>query len=803
MPFVTLRIFVSSTWHDLQPERAAVEKALHRMDMPKFVGMEYFGNRDDTTRAVSLKEVDRSQLYVGIFGGRYGSGITEDEYRRARELGLRCFVYFKDESTITQFDDEPEKTEKLKTLKAQLRGLHLINHPFKNPDELATQIATDLHNWIVNEFLPAQQQTLENRALHQLPAPPSDFTGRVAELQAMRDNLQNGVTISGLQGLGGVGKTALALKLAAEIKDRYAAAQFYLNLKGASAQPLSAAEALSHVIRAYHPTVRLPETVEQLQPLYLSVLQEAVQHGQGVLLLFDNAASRAQVEPLMPPAGCVLLVTSRQHFTLPGMFEQNLEALPPEDARALLLRLCARLGAEADELAKLCGRLPLALRVAGSFLRERRDYPVGKYLERLRAARLQQLPEVAASLGFSYELLPPAQQARWRALAVFPNTFDLAAAAAVWEAEEDAAQEALSELTAYSLLDWEDKTSRYRLHDLARDYARDCASAAEYQTLQQRHATHFCEVLASAQELYLQGGAAVTQGLSLYDQERENIEAGQAWAAAQREQDEQAAELCIEYPNAGVYVLDLRLHPREYIRWLELQLAVTRRLQRRDGEGGALGNLGNVYADLGEPRKAIEFYEQQLTIAREIGDRRGEGNALDNLGLAYVELGEPRKAIEFHEQALVVMREIGNRRGEGAALGNLGLAYAALGEPRRAIEFYEQDLVIAREIGDRRGEGAVLGNLGIAYKDLGEPRKAIEFHEQRLLIAREIGDRKGEGNALWNLSLSLDKLGERDRAIACAEAALRVYEEIESPRADRVRRRLAEWRAEMKNGNEE
>ena len=93
-----LHVFVSSTWLDLQPERAAVETAMQRLRETKFVGMEYFGSRDEDTRRVSLDEVDRSQVYVGILGGRYGSGITEAEYRRAWELGLPCFIYFKDEA---------------------------------------------------------------------------------------------------------------------------------------------------------------------------------------------------------------------------------------------------------------------------------------------------------------------------------------------------------------------------------------------------------------------------------------------------------------------------------------------------------------------------------------------------------------------------------------------------------------------------------------------------------------------------------------------------------------------------------
>ena len=80
-------------WLDLQPERAAVAAAIHRLHETKFVGMEYFGSRDDTPCDVSLAEVDRSQVYVGVFGGRYGSGITEAEYRRALDIGLPCFIY--------------------------------------------------------------------------------------------------------------------------------------------------------------------------------------------------------------------------------------------------------------------------------------------------------------------------------------------------------------------------------------------------------------------------------------------------------------------------------------------------------------------------------------------------------------------------------------------------------------------------------------------------------------------------------------------------------------------------------------
>ncbi len=150
----------------------------------------------------------------------------------------------------------------------------------------------------------------------------------------------------------------------------------------------------------------------------------------------------------------------------------------------------------------------------------------------------------------------------------------------------------------------------------------------------------------------------MTEGLSLFDNERVNIEAGQEWAAARFAGNEPAARLCNEYPNAGAYVLNLRQHPRDFIRWQETALHAARQLHDRRGEGTHLGNLGNAYSDLGEVRTAIDYHEQALAISREIGDRRGEGNALGSLGIAYKNLGEIEKAREFMETALKIFEEI-------------------------------------------------------------------------------------------------------------------------------------------------
>jgi hypothetical protein len=148
----TVRVFVSSTWQDLQPERQAVERALQRMQDAGFSGMEYLGSRPDAPRDVCLKEVDCADVYLGIFAHRYGSldpvsglSMTEMEYRRARQRDIPCLIYFKDENVPVP----PAFVEReLDALKDELKANHTLSW-FDNPDGLATAVVTDLHNWMV------------------------------------------------------------------------------------------------------------------------------------------------------------------------------------------------------------------------------------------------------------------------------------------------------------------------------------------------------------------------------------------------------------------------------------------------------------------------------------------------------------------------------------------------------------------------------------------------------------------------------------------------------------------------------
>jgi hypothetical protein len=150
----SIRVFLSSTWKDLQAEREAVEEALHRMQDTVFAGMEYFGSRPETSREASLAEVDRSNIYIGIFAHRYGSGITEAEYRRAREREIPCLIYLKDDTVPVvpkHVERGPEKAARLEDLKQELKEQHTASF-FKGPDHLATQVVTDLHNLLATEL---------------------------------------------------------------------------------------------------------------------------------------------------------------------------------------------------------------------------------------------------------------------------------------------------------------------------------------------------------------------------------------------------------------------------------------------------------------------------------------------------------------------------------------------------------------------------------------------------------------------------------------------------------------------------
>ncbi|MBI4671868.1 MAG: tetratricopeptide repeat protein, partial [Chloroflexi bacterium] len=600
-----------------------------------------------------------------------------------------------------------------------------------------TNIGTQTN--ITTQIIQASARQYDAR--FSLPRVPDHFTGRADEIETLVNALTRGqgsdvtiASITGVSGLGGIGKSALAAVVATLVADKFPDARMWLDLRGTDKNYTTPTDAMRQIIFAFD--VDMGAALKDASDAQIAQTYRSILHDQRALIVLDNARDNAQVRPLLQ-ANAAFLVTSRATLTEGGLQPLRLGVMKQEEAAEYLVALCGRLktsplppllkgeGNVVTELCEVCGFLPLALKIAGSYLAARPNVRAENYVAQLTQRRLELLREGSeAEANVEATFLQTYDQLTRASFVDFENS-PLLVGGGVMRQDADVAQQSV--VLAHQGV-------RYAMHDLLREFGASRLTDDERRTAAKQHAEFFVNVARAADELYLKGNENIIAGLKLFDQELPHIRAGQAWAAANMERDEDAARLCNDYPDAAAYVAQLRLSVRERIRWLEQAATAARKLENRQSEGNHLGNLGVAYAALGEVRKAIGFYEQALVIDREIGDRRGEGSDLGNLGNAYADLGEVRKAIGFYEQHLAIAREIGDRRGEGNALGNLGLAYAALGEVRKAIGFYEQALVIDREIGDRRGEGSDLGNLGLAYAALGEVRKAIGFYEQALVI---------------------------------------------------------------------
>jgi len=585
-----------------------------------------------------------------------------------------------------------------------------------------------------NIHLPSEKPPLPSN----IPL-PKGFIGRVDELNQLQTAKDSGKTAFVLHGAGGVGKTDLALEFIRRNKADYQA-DIRVDMQGLSDKPLLPNDGKLEVIRAFEPKVPADLSDTDINNLYESFLNQ-----HRTILFFDNAKDRAQVESLND-ASALVVITSRETFNVSGGFGKEIEQMSPADARQLLYSMTdeTRFDGQADALADLAGYLPMALLPLAALLvsditLDAKDL-VQRYADRQERLRLADPNRanlsVEASFDLSYDTLRDELKTFWRKLAVFPADFDLEAMQAVWEVESGTTIRA--ELVNKHLLEFDTKTKRSKLHDLASDYTNEKLINDELFETKKFHARHYVSVLQQAQSIRdTETKTCFLEALNLIDLEWNSIITAQKWSASSFQNDTEIAELCLSFTGAFTYI-DLRISPKTHIEWLNSALGACRKTCNRLGEVVSLGDLGNAYDRLGEYQKAIEYYEQAVAISREIGDRLGEGKSLGSLGLPYDSLGDYRKAIEYQEQSLVISREIGNRSGEGKSLGNLGLAYLGLGEYREAIKYQEQSLVISREIGYRSGEGKSLGNLGSAYLGLGEKEKARNYHLQSISILEAI-----------------------------------------------------------------
>jgi tetratricopeptide (TPR) repeat protein/transcriptional regulator with XRE-family HTH domain len=663
-------------------------------------------------------------------------------------------------------------------------------------------------------------------ALHQLPADVAGFIGRESQLDQLRAVIGDytgregvPVVISAIAGMAGVGKSALALHLAHELAPRFPDAQLYVDLYGYEPhQRLSPAQVLDRFLRALGMADEvLPTGVEEQASRYRALLAD-----KRALVLLDNASSAEQVRPLLPgSSSCVVLITSRDRLAglvaTEGARLLSLDVLAPEEAVDLLARVAGRDRVlaepkEADEVARLCGYLPLAVRIAAARLATRPAMRIFQLAELLASKqRLSELTagdrQVRASFSLSYEDLDRAAARMFRFLGLVPGPdFGPGVAAELAATSLEEAEGLLETLVDVHLVEAATDQGRYRFHDLLRLYARERVEAEESddnrEAALQRVLEWYLRTADAADRLlaparrHLPRSALAERPKPLFASPPQAL----AWFEAERASlvaaTHQAAEcgfhvIAWQLPDALWMCLIYR--PR-WIDWRDIQeagVAAARKAHDRRAEAWMLTSLATPLRGRRRFDEAAHCLQRSLEICQELDDRPTESRALRHLGLIYSDQGKPNEAVEYLQRSVAMSREIGDRAGEGTALEWLGNAYRRLGQLGQAMESHKQVHTIFHELGDRRGESKL--QLGEVYLDMRRYEEAIDCFTQARAIGREFGDRLHEAWALTSLGLALQQTGKSDASRACWEEALAIFTlfgEFGAPMVEEVRSHL-------------
>jgi DNA-binding SARP family transcriptional activator len=668
----------------------------------------------------------------------------------------------------------------------------------------------------------------------ELPPTIAGFTGRDQELawldQALAAAGQPGPTVvCAIQGPGGVGKSALAIHAAHRNADRFPDGQLYVNLQGATPglQPLDPLEVLGRFLRSLgQDPAQIPTDVQEAAGRFRSLVE-----GRRLLVVLDNAHDAAQIRPLIPgtPA-CATLTTSRQTLAaLQNAHVLSLDVLPFPEATELLKWIVGHDRVSADptaaaEVVECCGRLPLALQIAGARLAARPTWPVGELARCLgdTTSRLDELATgdlaVRASFDVSLRALhhspDPTERAAVTAfgLLALPDGphLSMAAAARLLDLPERAARAQVERLVDAHLLETPGP-GRYQFHDLLRLYARDHATRLRQQSRRQRLAAltrligfytatawHTLTLLrpgdyrlATADPRWTSGGLKFDDApaaLAWLEAERPNLLAAVNQAATS---PGIRGELAGQLAHAIFPFLLVRGYWQDSVQATQTALHIARQMGDLAAQAQAYNNLGGAQIRLGQFAEALDHHQESLAIRRKLGDRRGQGASLSNLGLIHERHGRYEEAMACQQESLAILRELGDRRGQAATLGNLGVVYQRQGRYEEAMACQQESLAIFRELGDRLGHAESLNDLGVVYQRHGQYGRALACHQESVAIFRELGDRYGQAEALRDLGAALVSAGHHQRARTAWQEALATFDQLGVPEADDLRARLA------------
>jgi len=648
------------------------------------------------------------------------------------------------------------------------------------------------------------------RVVYSLPPDTAAFTGRHAELGAITASVTAAagsggvVAICAIGGMPGVGKTTLAVHAAHLLKDRFPDRQLFLNLHAHTPgqDQVTPLAALAGLLAAVGVDARyLPADLAGRTALWRDRMA-----GQKALLVLDNAASTAQVTPLLPGSqGCMVLVTSRRHLgDLPGApAPVQLPVLTPQEAREMFTRLAPRAAAGPDqavaELAELAGYLPLAVSLLARVYARHPSWTLADLAAETRAGLLTLTAErdsVAAAFELSYQHLAPAQQQFFRRLGLHPATStDAYAAAALAGIPLQEAAGQLEALHGEGLLT-ETGHRRYGMHDLIRSYAQDLAATDPPGSRQQaldRLLDYYQHTAALAEKFLARQArtrpAPALQAVPAAVPDLNGRTRALAWARAERDSMlaclDQATEAgqqtrVVTLTAAMTSLLRLDGPWTTAITRHAAAVQAARHLGDRLALANALTDLGDVRQLTGDLSGAAQALEGALGISRDIGDQLGQANALNNLGRVRGATGDQRGAAQALEGALGISRDIGDQLGQASALRTLGIVRQMTGDYRGAARALERALAICRDIGDQLGQAMSLNNLGDVRQMTGDYRGAAQVQEQALGIFRDIGSQMGQAYALRTLGIVRRMTGDYRGAAQALEQALHISRDISS-----------------------
>jgi tetratricopeptide (TPR) repeat protein/transcriptional regulator with XRE-family HTH domain len=641
----------------------------------------------------------------------------------------------------------------------------------------------------------------------QLPPDVVAFTGRQEQLARLDALLveaadpPTAVVISAIAGTAGVGKTALAVHWAHGLAERYPDGQLFIDLHGfaTGVAPVEPADALDRLLRVLGvPGERIPVEVDDRAGLWRSILA-----GRRMVIVLDNAGNEAQVAPLLPGTpGCLVLVTSRRRLAgLQATHTLSLDMLPPADAFDLFVRTAGKDRLAADpqalvvEAVELCGRLPLAIRIAAARLQSHPAWRMEDLVERLRDQdqRLAELADpgggercVAAALELSRQQLSADQRHLYQLLGLHPGPdIDPYAAAALADTSLVQARRLLDQLLDAHLVQ-EPAVGRYVFHDLVRAHARHTATREEVESGRRaalsrlldyyRHTAAVAMAVAYPYErgCLLRIPAAATPTPDLY-----GPTTATEWL--ERELPNILAATNDGFPEHTCHLSEvlhrhLRAHGRHHdAESLHRQAQeAARTTGNHAGEMNALIGLGWVRTWRGRCEQATDHFRRALKIARVVGVRAGEADALLGLGRVHLLWGRYVQATDHYGQALQIARVVGVRAGEVEALLGLGLVGLWQDRYELAVDRFGQAREIARSIAHRTGEMNALGGLSNAYRMQGRYELAVDLYEQVREIARAAGHPTGEMNGLIGLGEVHQRQGRYEQAMDHYGQALQI-----------------------------